>query len=681
MARTAARLLRLIAALPAVSAPLAAAPPTTLPEIVVTADPRPAEAPGLVADVFTADTLDRSPALAVDDTLRQSAAFSLFRRSGSTTANPTAQGVFLRGLGPSGASRSLVLLDGVPLNDPFGGWVAWTKVPRLTLARAEITRGGGSTLWGSAALGGTVQLHTAPPARPAVAELTGGTDDTAIARAALSQSLTTRDTFTIEATAATTDGDILVRDPGPVDRPYDSRSHAIHATHRHQFPDTTALTVGLRHFHEDRGNGTPLQRNASRETALAATLAGRPGGDSPVESWTLSAYAQDQTFSAFFSAVDPTLTTETPANHQYAVPATAGGVAFTLALGPDEARTLAGLDARTVTGETREAFFWNGAAFTRDRRAGGDQTFAGAFVRHERALTDTLSAHAGLRADHWWLTDGFRRERDTTTNVITRDDRQPDRDGSELSPSAGLAWQAAEKLRLRAAAWQAFRVPTLNELHRPFRVGPVTTEANPDLAPEHVTGFETGLDLGDARAGLRLTVFENRMRDAVANVTLAPNSRRRENLGEVRVRGLEAGAHWQATPTLRFETDYLLADTLVTDPGTVAPATLRGNRLAQVPRHTVTAGLAWNAPADVLVDLRARWTSAQYEDDENQLRLAPATTFDLRLSRRWGADGRWSTALSVENLLNAETETSRTAAGVVSIAPGRAARLTVGYAW
>lgn len=680
MARTPAQYLRLIVAPLAISAALAVDPPATLPEVFVTV-PRPADTAGLTTDTFAAGDLARSPALAVDDTLRQSAAFSLFRRSGSATAHPTAQGVSLRGLGPSGASRSLVLLDGVPLNDPFGGWVAWTKVPRLTLARAEITRGGGSTLWGSAALGGTVQLFTAPLAAPASIELTGGTAKTGIARAALSQPLTDRDTLTIEATAATTDGDILVRNPGPVDRPYDSRHHAVHATHRHQFSDTTALAVSLRHFDEDRGNGTRLQRNASHETTLAATLEGRPGGDSAVESWTLAAYAQDQTFSAFFSAVDPTRTTETPANHQYAVPATAAGTAFTIALGPDDSRTLLGTDIRAVTGETREAFFWNGTTFTRDRRAGGDQTFAGACVRHEHALTDALSAHLGLRADHWWLTDGFRRERDTTTGVITRDDRQPDRDGSEFSPSAGIAWQAAENVRLRAAAWQAFRVPTLNELHRPFRVGAVTTEANPDLAPEHVTGFETGVDLGDADAGLRLTVFENRMRDAVANVTLAPNSRRRENLGEVRVRGLEAGAHWQVAQTLRLTADYLLADTRVTDPGAVAPATLRGNRLAQVPRHTVTTSLVWNAPADFLVNLRARWTSAQYEDDENQLRLAPATTFDLRIARRWGTDRRWSTALAVENLLDAEVETGRTTTGLVSLAPGRVARLTVGYDW
>jgi outer membrane cobalamin receptor len=111
---------------------------------------------------FSAEALRGSPSTAIDSVLRASPAFSLFRRSDSLTANPTAQGVSLRGLGPSGASRSLVLLDGVPLNDPFGGWVSWAKIPRESLAAAEIVRGGGATAWGNAALGGVIQLLTEP---------------------------------------------------------------------------------------------------------------------------------------------------------------------------------------------------------------------------------------------------------------------------------------------------------------------------------------------------------------------------------------------------------------------------------------------------------------------------------------------------------------------------------------
>ncbi len=77
--------------------------------------------------ILSAQDLGATAAFRTDDVLRQVPGFSLFRRTTSRTANPTAQGVSLRGLGASGASRALVLSDGFPLNDPFGGWVYWNR--------------------------------------------------------------------------------------------------------------------------------------------------------------------------------------------------------------------------------------------------------------------------------------------------------------------------------------------------------------------------------------------------------------------------------------------------------------------------------------------------------------------------------------------------------------------------
>src|SRR5687767_5717098 len=108
--------------------------------------------------VLSEEVLAATAAPTIDDALRQVAGFTLFRRSGSRVANPTAQGVTLRGVGASGASRALVLDDGVPLNDPFGGWVYWGRVPMSSLDRAEVLRGGASDLYGSSAMGGVIQF-------------------------------------------------------------------------------------------------------------------------------------------------------------------------------------------------------------------------------------------------------------------------------------------------------------------------------------------------------------------------------------------------------------------------------------------------------------------------------------------------------------------------------------------
>jgi len=658
-------------ALPAQSIPL--------PPVVVTAtrSAQPADTLPVAVTVFTTDDLRASPSLAIDDTLRSEPAFSLFRRSGSLTANPTAQGVSLRGLGPSGASRSLVLLDGVPLNDPFGGWVAWTKIPTLALSSAEIVRGGGSGAWGNAALGGTVQLLTAAPAgnRATVEAFVGDFDTRGGEVVATATSNDARNSVTVDAAAFATDGVYLIRNPGSIDRPADLDYQRAQAAWRSAITDTLDLTVTARLYAEDRGNGTPLQRNSSDEAFFSAALTGSPVGMS-LSKWTAVVYYQDQSFASFFSSVDSTRTSETPANDQYDVPAQAIGGALTTTWTADrDATTTVGADARWVKGETNERFNFFAGPF--NRTTGGEQTFVGLFAHHDRALTSTLRASAGARVDSWQNTDGFRRE----TGPAPIDTDFADKDGVEFSPNLGLVWQPAPALRARASAYKAFRVPTLNEYYRPFRVGPVTTNANPDLDPETLTGFETGLDFGrpSAPVGASFTAFANELEDAVTNVTIAPNTRERRNLDRVRVQGLEVSVHARPHSTLDLKAAYLFTDARVTDPGAAAPATLDGNRLAQVPRHTFTASATWNASAAFQFTARVRWFSMQYEDDENTLRLDPAATVDLGVSRRFAR--RWEVFAAVENAFDTEVQTGRTSAGVVNVAPPRWSRAGLRYDW
>ena len=110
--------------------------------------------------ILSSDQIQNSPAVVADDVLRQVPTFSLFRRTSSLASHPTAQGVSLRGIGPSGVSRTLVLLDEVPFNDPFGGWVYWTRVPLMDTDRIEIVDGATSSLYGNYAMGGVINIVT-----------------------------------------------------------------------------------------------------------------------------------------------------------------------------------------------------------------------------------------------------------------------------------------------------------------------------------------------------------------------------------------------------------------------------------------------------------------------------------------------------------------------------------------
>lgn len=651
---------------------------------------------------LTGEQLRANPASTADGALRSVPGFSLFRRSDSLSANPTAQGVSLRGLGPSGASRSLVLLDGVPLNDPFGGWVAWSKVPRESLAGAEVVRGGGATAWGNAALGGIVQLLTlAPETRHLLSDIpsdrpgSGAADtrhlisDMSTGRLAAaygdfsthSVELTVSQpvgpgTFQLLARDFATDGFHLVapEDRGSIDQPAGNEHRWFAGRWRQALASGMQLTLTARTYDEDRNNGTPHQRNFSREDFASVALAGATG---TAFAWDAVAYAQDQRFGSTFSSVNATRTTETPASDQFAVPAEAFGAAWTGVWKADTSRTSAGLDWRRVRGETREHFMFSAGNFTRERVAGGTQEVAGLFVLHERAVAPDLRATFGGRLDSWNERDGHRRETERASGNVLRNDTYTDRDGVEFSPSAGLVWQPAAGWRVRAAAQHSFRRPTLNELYRPFRVGNVITEANAALGTERATSAELGVEYTAGSLALGATAFWNDLRNAVGNVTLyrGPGSfpivgfvpagglgRQRLNLDRTRVQGVELSARWASATTLTLTADYLYNDAEVRE-ASLSPS-LAGKRLAQVPRHVATLGASWTPVKALTLTPRARFLGQQFEDDENQLRLGAALIIDLGASYRLTENTELY--LSAENLTDERIETGRSADGLIN---------------
>jgi outer membrane receptor protein involved in Fe transport len=698
-------------------------PAQVLGPVVITATRAPESADRVAASLRTLgpESLRHAPTATLDSALRSVPGFSLFRRSDSFTANPTAQGVSLRGLGPSGASRSLVLLDGVPLNDPFGGWVAWTKLPREGLGGAEIVPGGGATAWGNAALGGVVHLFTAPlrtglevidrPPEPVRWAATGSLrlaatlGDFGTRSGELALVIPTRKgAVQLLGRAFGTDGFSLVAPErrGPIDIAAWSRHHWLTARWQHALSENLALRATARVFEERRGNGTPYQRNGSREKFTSLHFAGKPAASF---AWDATAYAQTQSFASTFSSVNAARTAETPASDQFAVPATAFGAAWTgVRQHAGDARTSFGTDSRFVRGETREHFTFAAGDFTRLRVAGGEQFVAGIFALHERPLLAQLRSTLGARIDHWLESDGHRRESDRATGVLSRDERHAERRGTSFSPNLGLVYAATPALRLRAHAQQAFRRPTLNELYRPFRVGPNITEANAALATERVQSVEVGASwslrrapapASAARPGtpvrprppaelltLSLAGFHNDLRDAVGNVTLARGpgaypvfgfiaaggvGRQRLNLERTRVRGIEASATLTPLTSLSLRADYLHNDATVRR-AILAP-TLVGNRVAQVPRNTASLSANWRAPGGFTLAPRARWIGRQFEDDENQLTLGEVVIADLGVSRP--LNKHLELFLTLENLTDARIETGRTADGLVNVGTPR----------
>ncbi len=659
--------------------------------VSATRAPEPASQVPFTVEFISGDGFADGSALTVDDALRGSADFSLFRRNDSMTANPTSQGVSLRGLGPSGASRSLVLLDGVPLNDPFGNWVPWSLLPMDSVARAEIVPGGGASAWGNEALAGVIQLFSTEPA--------AGTGD-AVVRLG---DFDTRSAVFTEAVAAgpgvlelrgqdfATDGTVLIApaNRGPIDIDAASRHDSASARWRGSLGRDVTATVTVRSFDEWRDNGTPYQQNWTRQLFGSAALAGQLGA---AETWNATAYVQDQTSAQTFSSVNAARTAETPASDQFAVPTIAIGLAGSSSWADASGATTVGADLRDIRGETREDFSYANGAYSEQRFAGGRQTFAGLFAERNQALGQAVHAMAGVRLDRWENSDGHLRNTSAATGALLLQDLYPTRTGTEFSPSAGLTWQAAEGLVFHLAGQRAFREPTLNELYRPFRVGSTVTLANPALSTEHADTAEIGGAWSRGRLRVSAEGFAARLVDPVDNVTLVQGpgtfpgfgtlpvggvGQERLNLDRIDTDGVQFGAAWNQSEVWSLNLSVIGEDATVA--AAAAAPTLVGNQLPEVPHWNASLGLTWHPAPRVFLTARIRRTGSQFDDDQNRLPLAAATVADASL--RVVLAPHAEVFLSVDNLANAQVETAHSAAGVYSVAPPRLAGAGARVSW
>ena len=444
--------------------------------------------------------LQDSPALRLDDVLRQQIpGFSLFRRASSQVANPTTQGVSLRNIGPNGAGRTLVLLDGIPQNDPFGGWVYWSRLPPSGLDHVEVLQGGGAGSFGNAALGGTIALSSQQLAGNSLTvDTTAGSRETYETSAAgqFSNSDGSVIVFSRADHFATAGYPIIQADQrGPVDVPADSADTLLDLGLRYTIHETNILTLKASGFTEERGNGTPRTNNASQAADFSAAFSGEVANFGL--GYNAAVYGQLRDYQQTFSSVAPTRRTETPSQDQYSVPAQAVGGSLTVGLPITDAnRLLTGVDARWVNGDTHELFRFLNGDYTRERVAGGEQLFLGAFAEDAWKLSPLTHLTAAGRVDYYDNLDGSRRETSLPDGSTTLDEHFANRDGFVADGRVGLSQEIpAIATRLRTAVYTGFRVPTLNELYRPFRVGNDITEANAALKPEHLHGAELGAEV------------------------------------------------------------------------------------------------------------------------------------------------------------------------------------------
>jgi vitamin B12 transporter len=637
----------------------AQAPAATHEDIVVTGRGlREAEGEAVFSEVeIGRDRLTGSASGRLEEVLREVPGFQLFRRSDARSANPTSQGATLRALGGNASSRLLLLLDGVPQTDPFGGWISWPAYDPERLDRVRIVRGGGSGVHGPGALAGTIELESASPADLAGVggRLAYGSRDSRDVRASAGLPLG-RGLLALSGAWASGDGFIpIVRGQrGAADRPapYDQASLAVRGAA--PIGGGVELQASSLLFRDARERGTAFSDIRTEGADASLRLVG--------PRWSALGYVQIRDFYNSFAAVGAGRAAATRTSEQYSVPSTGVGARFELRPDVGAVELRIGADARHVEGETRERFAFVSGTGTRGRVAGGRTLTFGGFA--EAALRkEDVTLTAGGRLDRWAIAGGRLTERVLATGVVLTDTAFRDRSGWQPTGRAGIAWRAAEGLTLRTAAYLGWRLPTLNELYRPFRVGADATAANAELAPERLEGAEAGLDWQPA-GGIRigLTLFASRLEDAIANVTLGQGPgtfpgvgfvaaggeyRRRQNLDAIVSRGLELDAGWRRGPW-SLSAGWSWADAEVRARAAALP--LAGLRPAQTPRNSFAATAAW-AEGGRSASLTVRYTGAQFEDDLNRQRLPDALTLDVAVT--WPVAARLAIEARAENLTNA----------------------------
>lgn len=629
--------------------------------------------PALSTGIYATTTLEReaiiaSPSGRIEDVLRNVAGFQQFRRSDSRSSNPSAQGVTLRALGGNATSRALVLLDGVPLADPFFGYIPLSAIPPETLGTIRVTRGGGSGPFGAGALAGTIELESAEPGavHPFLGNAAINDRGESELSGVLTQSLgrgfavasgrwdrgqgffTTPDAQRVPATARAA---------------FDSWNVALRTVA--PLTDTVEVQARVAAFRDARTLRFRGADSTSEGEEASIRFVGR--GD-----WQFDALAYVQ--ARDFSNIVISSTRFTPTLDQRRTPSTGVGGKFELRPPILEGHDIRiGADYRRADGELQEeALNAVSGAITERRRAGGATANLGIFVEDDWQI-GPLTINGGLRADRSSITGGFYRAVNAN-GVPVSTLIAPDRSDWSLSWRAGALVYATRRLDIRAAAYTGLRLPTLNELYRPFVVFPVVTEANANLANERLKGFEIGLDWQPVNeVVIAVTAFDNKVENAIANVTIAPNLRRRANLPAIDARGIEASV---AARVGAVSLESALAWTDAEVEGRGPSADLDGLRPAQTPEFAATLTLGWEPAPGWRLAGTLRHVSTQFEDDRQTDRLPPATTLDAFLAAPlWG---RLSLVARAENLTDEDIVT-RNQGGSIDLGVPRTFWLGVRY--
>jgi outer membrane receptor protein involved in Fe transport len=632
---------------------------TNSERVVVTAD-RTALALNESADtvrVVSQQALQQTGNLTVGDQLRQVTGLQFFRRSSTLVSNPTSQGVSLRGLGSTAASRTLVLAGHVPLNDPFGGWVYWDQLPSLAIQDVEVARGGASDLYGNSAIGGVINMIERPPGPTAYAIDTGYGGENTPHAAVLGTTALGPWSGLAAADWLRTDGYIEVAPDvrGPVDTAANVHYQNGEVDLKRSIAARGDAYLRGNLLNEARGNGTPLQYNRTR---LWRYTAGTDWTTENAGAFAGQLFGSQEHYQQTFSSTSAGQESESLTRlQQVAVQQFGGTVQWTKALRP-WLMLIAGADGNDVRASDDETPIKNGLpnglADTSAR-----QRDIGEYVEG-LVQTKNWTVAGSIRGDDFLNLDTVQFTQTGNGPIAITD--LPNRNEALANPRLGVVRRMDEYISLTGSVYRAFRSPTMNELYRQSQVGQALTLPNPNLLSERATGWETGLQfaLPTRNTVVRTSYFWTEVNRPVTALTIkvTPTEivEQRENLGQIRSRGVSLDYESQPVSWLSITGGYQYANATVTQ--FVQEPSLVGKWIPEVAHNMATAQVRATKPKIGVVQLLGTLSGRQYDDDQNTFLLHGYFQLDAYVAHAFNSRSEIYGAVS--NIFNREIEVGRT---------------------
>jgi outer membrane receptor protein involved in Fe transport len=616
-------------------------------------------------------------AVTLDGELRQVPGVELFRRSSSLVANPASQGISLRGLGSTSASRTLVVEDDVPMNDAFGGWIHWEEQPELALKGVEVLRGGASDLYGSSAIGGVINLLTVHPNNESAEVKSSYGSEGTYDDSFLGESK--RGPWGVLASGGTIGTDGYIQEAPAQRGPVDIASY-VHSQNGMTMAErgfgTVQLSARVSGFNEARSNGTPDQTNGTRvwRYSTGSTWSGPHDG-----TLLLKLYGSTQHYRQTFSSINNLPTSEYP-NCNYRCGETLTRFSHT----PDNELgavthwtqpfktgllLLAGADVHDVRVWDNEQTYGPTSALTNLHDHQRDAAVYSEILWIHKSWTITAAG----RIDWYQNYDGFIRIWQNATWIP--DPSQPAQESQQVfDPRMGVARKLGAHWAVTASGFRAFRAPTPNELYRSTQVGNQLTIPNGSLLSERATGWETGLATQYKWGSIRASYFLTQVNRPITAVTINPSSSpillERENLGQIESRGVAVDYQLVPRPWLVVDGGYQFAVATVTNAGTTS---YLGNWIAEVARNLATTNLRAYKPKFGTLSMQSRISGRQYDDAANTALLHGYFRMDVYASHNFGK--RYEFFAAGENIFNRQIEVAKTP--TTTLAMPRVARVGI----